>query len=85
MNPNYIQKEWELFVKSVGLTEAPDIQKREMRRAFFAGSFSLLRVMMGMMEDTGDPNEVTEIDLQVMTWVHEEFQQYQKDLAKGRA
>lgn len=82
---DHIQKEWEAFRDKVLPDGAPEVQLREMRRAFFAGAISLRGVMFKVLEDTGDPNEVTEGDLRVMEDINDEFERYADDLQHGRA
>jgi len=75
-NPRYIKQEWEIFLRECGLEDAPVIQKAEMRQAFFAGALSYSTVMLRQLADTGNPNEVTPRDDQVMKWLMEELQEW---------
>ncbi len=84
-NPNYFQKGWEGFFKIVGLENTSEVQRREMRRAFFAGGIYLMSMLLTLLDDTGDPDEVTEFDTQLMNWISHEFEQYGRDLEKGKA
>ena len=56
-----------------------------MRRAFFGGAISLLAIMNGGLDHTKDLDEVTDVDMQVMAWITEEFDAYAKAVSEGRA
>jgi hypothetical protein len=83
-NPNYIQKQWESFIAAVLPDGGPDVQIREMRRAFFAGAVSLFHTINNILDPT-HPDEVTEWDMQVMNWIADEIDGYKADLEAGRA
>ena len=84
-NPNYFQRSWESFSKACGLESASEVQRREMRRAYFAGGISLTSMLLTLLDDTGNPNDVTDFDEQLMNWIQHEFEQYQRDLESGKA
>lgn len=56
-----IQQEWDDFAAKVGLSDAPDIQIQEMRRAFFAGQFAMF--MFQMTEMCNLPDSLSELAL----------------------
>jgi hypothetical protein len=72
---------WASFEQAV-LTDAPPIQRRQMRRAFYAGARELLNTILAML----DPglNE-TEADLSRMDALNDELERFAVDLAEGRA
>ena len=84
-NPNYMQKEWEGFSEAIDLNDegVSDLQRTEMRRAFFSGGICLLLLQFVMkgLSDTGDPNDVAPSDTQMLEHVHAEFQRYALDLS----
>ncbi len=82
-NPRLIEQSWRSFAEAIELTDAPDVQKTEMRRAFYAGAVSLFYMLNKIM----DPSTVepTEMDLEIVTHINAEFEQYTRDLAEGRA
>ncbi len=84
-NPQYVQHAWLGFAKAIDLDDASEVQRREMRRAFFAGGWSLLDMLMKLFDDTGNPDDVTEVDLKIMEWVSAELEQHQVDIQEGRA
>ena len=53
-----ITEEWERFESFVVPREASDIQRKEMRSAFFAGALSLFNSIMNQLEDTGNPDDL---------------------------
>ena len=61
-----------------------DVQLRETRRGFFAGATSLLSTMTQWLERTESPDEVTEFDLRLMEWLHDEINQHAADVAAGK-
>ena len=75
-HPNYIQQAWDQFAGAVIPDEAPETQRKEMRGAFFAGVCCLMTLLLNQLDDTGDPNEVTEADLKVMDDVRAELVAY---------
>ncbi len=71
----------ELFEK-VLLRDASPIQRKEMKRAFYAGAQCILfRVIQSFAPET----EPTEADIQVMGDVHQELQDFAKLIQEGKA
>lgn len=66
-----------LLPQSAGL-----VQVQETRRAFYAGGAALFHVIVNEL-DPGD--EPTEADLKKMDALKEEFDQFARDLADGKA
>lgn len=68
--------------------DAPDIQLREMRMAFFAGAHHLMQSIMNVLEPG---NEITETDLNRMAMIQKELDEFEKTFiveqvpTKGRA
>lgn len=78
-----IANEWRDFEKAVlSNVNAGEVQRREMRRAFYAGSLSLFSSIMNILDEGVEP---TAKDLVVMDSISEELKQYQRDLETGRA
>jgi len=74
---------WNEFVTIAMHPQAPEGQRREMRRAFYAGADAILiRIMQALGPDTGEP---TAEDLQVMTDLQEEFAEFARAMKAGRA
>ena len=75
-----ITEEWKRFESFVVPKEASDIQRKEMRSAFFAGALSLFNSIMEQLEDTGNPDDVTEWDRQFMAAVAEDLEAYKAEV-----
>lgn len=72
-----IAQAWNYFQSKVVSPSAPQIQKDEMRKAFFAGASSCFDLIMSFTEF---PNAVSELK---MTELHREFENYAKMLKAG--
>lgn len=68
-------------IKRLTLADAPDIQLREMRKAFFAGAAHMYASIINMLEEGSEP---TEDDLRRIEMIHVELQAWQ-DLLKREA
>lgn len=64
------------------LAEAGEVQRRETRRAFYAGAQALLVVMTSGLSDHA---ETTESDEALMASVDAELKQFVRDIEEGRA
>lgn len=80
--PRLLAREWESFAEACELQDAPDIQKREMKRAFMAGARSYSGFLM-RHASAGD--EVTAEDLAMMMALEVEMAAFLKDVMAGRA
>lgn len=75
-------EQWDQFARKVLPIDAPQDQRREMRRAFYAGAQAILfRVIQAFAPET----EPTDADLQLMQDVHDELQDFAKLIEQGRA
>lgn len=78
-----MQEQWGIFCERVIDPDAPEVQKREMRRAFYSGAQAIMfRVLVAFAPETLEP---TEADLQVMTDLDDELKQFAADVKAGRA
>lgn len=73
----YIEKSWESYRKLVIPANAPDIQVKESRQAFFAGASIIFEGMIKMM-DGGD--EPTPADMQRMANIQAEIDAFGQSL-----
>lgn len=73
---------WESFMKMVEILHAPAEQKREMKRAFFAGAFWMLDMCSVQMDPDKGP---TADDLEYLQRIHAEIQKFNEDVQEGRA
>jgi len=76
---NTIQQQWCMFEKTVIPVDAPQMQRQEMRRAFYAGAESMLRLQYGM-GDVSDDAGVAMIE----GW-HDECRRFAQQVAIGAA
>lgn len=77
-----VLEQWQAF-SSLVLEEVGPDQKREMRRAFYAGCEAFYRVVM-TATDASTP-ECTDGDLTVMEDIHNELAAFAHDVKEGRA
>lgn len=82
-NPKLIAQNWHDFYHTIGLADVPEVQRIEMRRAFYAGALALFLTLNNIM-DPSSP-EPTELDLELVSHINAEFAQYARDLVEGRA
>jgi len=75
-------EQWDKFARAVMPANVPTVQRREMRRAFYAGGEAILFRVMAMM---GQGDEPTAEDLQIMTDLYEELRDFSVHMLQGRA
>jgi hypothetical protein len=76
-----INRAWRAYAERVIPLAASDVQRRECRRAFFAGANALFGHLMTMF-DPGE--EATDADLARMAAIDAELKQFLHDLLGGR-
>lgn len=79
---NLISNAWATFEESVIPAGAPELQKRDLKRAFYGGAGALLKDLMRVLDEGAEP---TDEDLEVMDDVVKELFQFNKDVQEGRA
>lgn len=77
-----IKEAWE-SLESMILQNAGPVQKKEMRRAFYAGAQAFLGILLNHLDDNNS-DEVTEMDMSLMDSLHDELKQFAQDLQEGR-
>lgn len=77
-----IQGGWRAFEMLVLPESAPDIQRTEMRRAFFAGAHHLWGSIMSFLEEGAEP---TPADLKRMDLINDELDAYVEELKRAMA
>lgn len=77
-----IAEEWDGFARRVLPPQAPAIQRKEMRRAFYAGCQTTLHTLMKAL-DAG--TEATGQDLALMAGVEKELSDFADMVKNGRA
>lgn len=80
--PQLLEREWQDLVKKSGLSDASALQKREMRRAFFAGARAYSGLLLKHAEHI---DEVTDGDMALMEALEAEMAGFLLDLEAGRA
>lgn len=73
---------WREFEIDVIPLNAPDIQRTECRRAFYAGAISIFNGLLSELRPGAEP---TDADLKVIDALAAEIKQYADDLKAGRA
>lgn len=77
-----IAQEWTRFEAAVLPPEAGQVQRQEMRRAFYAGCHTTLTLGMQMAAESGDNDDV---GATMMDRLHRECLQFVDDIQKGKA
>lgn len=75
-----LAEQWDLFQAMVLRADVSQIQRRDMRRAFYAGAQALENVMM---RGVSASEEVTLADLELMASVSLELAQFGQAIGKG--
>lgn len=82
MKRQLMAEQWNEFARKVIPKDASPVQRQEMRRAFYAGAQSILfRVISAFAPET----EPTEADLQIMSDVNQELEDFAQAVKEGRA
>lgn len=82
MKRQLMAEQWDQFARGVLPANCPEDQRREMRRAFYAGAQAIL---FRVIEAFAPGSEPTEEDLLIMQGVHDELQEFGKLIQQGRA
>ncbi|UYW28334.1 hypothetical protein OKC48_07415 [Methylorubrum extorquens] len=80
--PRLIEESWIRLAVAVEIGDAPAIQLREMRRAFFAGARSYSNLVM---QHASQADEPTEGDMALMDALEAEMAAFVVDVENGRA
>lgn len=73
-------QQWESYVKGVMPKDAPEVQRTETRRAFYAGLFS----MMNAMKRIGEPDIPEEAGVEWLDDLDREIMLFYQDVKNGR-
>jgi hypothetical protein len=82
MKRQLMAEQWNEFSRKVFNDSHGAAQRREMRRAFYAGAESIL---FRVIQEFAPESEPTDADLQMMTDLHQELQDFAKAVIQGRA
>jgi hypothetical protein len=79
-----IRAGWDDYDRTILPPEAGAVQRRETRRAFYAGAIHMFHTLVTNVSATGD-DEPTAEDLAMMDRLKAEIDRYAADLGRGRA
>lgn len=82
MRRQLVLEEWNKFSAAIGLAQAGELQRTEMRRAFYGGATA---AFYGIMLSLGHEPEATEADLDTMSGVDRELKEFAEKLKAGQA
>lgn len=74
--------EWRDFARQVVPQGAPDVQRVEMRRAWYAGAAAMFGLMTGGLDADHEP---TDLDVAYVESLSQELAAFGRDLNRGRA
>jgi len=78
---NTIQEQWKQFSALVIQNDAPEIQKQEMKLAFYGGAEAVLRLQLNIT----DPSVSDDAGVQMLEGIHDECRRFAAEIAKGSA
>ena len=78
---NYMETEWGSFQDIIPSNASP-IQRKEMKRAFYAGGASSLSFTLSFL---AHGRRITEEDLHKLSALYKELEQFGIDVEKGKA
>lgn len=78
---NTVASEWEGYVEAVMPKDAPPIQRKEMRRSFYAGAAAILAIQSDISSD-----QVSEAaGVAILQGLHEEMRDFLVQMKNGSA
>jgi hypothetical protein len=77
-----IDTAWRSYAERVIPAGAPDVQRIECRRAFYAGARAYLTAMLKFLDPGEEP---TGADIALLDGVSQELNQFVRDVEEGRA
>lgn len=77
-----IDAEWRSYAEVVLPADAPEIQRVETRRAFYAGASTLLGAILKTLDPCLEP---TAEDMRRMDAIHQELEDFARHVRQGRA
>lgn len=78
---NTIQQQWDFFNALVVPANAPDIQRIEMRRAFYAGAEAMMRIQWNI----GGADVSEDAGVQILEGCRDELEGFAKQVTEGKA
>lgn len=77
-----VEAQWQLFLMATGLADAPAIQQREMKRAYYAGAAAFYGELMEMLTPGHD---ATNKDIASLADLLAELHQFNEQVKRGEA
>jgi hypothetical protein len=77
-----VEASWNQFAQLVFRPGTPEIQIREMRRAFYAGFHTAL---LNILHGVSDGDDVAETDVAYLDGLHKECERFADEIKRGRA
>ncbi len=77
-----VETEWQSYMNEVIPPGAPEVQRTESKRAFYAGARSLLRAVVDGFDEG---SEATDEDVAGMEEIHAELEKFYQDVKAGKA
>jgi len=77
-----LEQQWRSFEIMTGVAATSPIQRKEMRRAFYAGASSIMDAIVTSLDPGTEP---TDADMEYMDSLTKELSQFASDIAAGRA
>lgn len=71
--------EWNEFERAIGLRGCSDVQRIEMRRAFYGGAITMYNLAMTGLDEGSEP---TELDIAYMESIQQEIADYGEELKR---
>lgn len=75
---NTIDDTWRSFAENVIHVDAPQIQRNEMKKAFYAGAYAVLCITCGPLTDADEDDAV-----RMLEGLHEECRQFVSNVVNG--
>ena len=77
-----VAEQWDQFARAVLPKDAGETQRREMRRAFYAGAQGVMFGVIAALTPSGDAEEG---DVQMLQELHDELSEFGEKVKAGRA
>jgi hypothetical protein len=77
-----LRDEWAEFAKKILPAGAPEVQRTEMRRAWYTGAAAMFGLMTGGLDADHEP---TDLDVAYVESLNQELVAFGRDLNRGRA
>jgi hypothetical protein len=82
MRRNRVQEQWNTFAQAVLPKDCSDLQRKEMRRAFYAGAHMLFCMLVGGVSEGA---EAEPQDIQMLSDLNAECEAFAESIKQGTA